>query len=95
MVNPKLPSGVKFESRGWETFDEFPGMHGVRQNILTTIEFGLSPFVPMSEQYMMDYGNLPGHGFGVHASDYGAMMPDSESWGKRLMKYGLVLNHLA
>ena len=89
MVNPKLPSGVKFESRGWETFDEFPGKRGIRQNILTTIEFGLSPFVPMSEQYMMDYGNLPGHGFGVHASDYGAMMPDEKGWAKRLMKYGL------
>ena len=88
-MRPKLPSGVEFSSRGWETFDETPGKHGVRQNLLTTIEFGLSPFVPMSEQYMMDYGNLPGHGFGIHASDYGAMMPDEKGWAKRLMKYGL------
>ena len=103
-VDQKQVGGIVNEQRGYETFKEFPGGRGVQQNVLTTIEFGLSPFLPMSEQYIMDYGDLPKRGFGVHASDFGKMTPEGgwqtalipgmkqreASWGSRIQEYGVV-----
>lgn len=103
-VDQKQVGGIVNEQRNYETFKEFPGGRGVAQNIFTTIEFGLSPFLPMSEQYIMDYGDLPKRGFGMHASDFGKMTPEGgwqtalipgmkekeATWGGRIQEYGVV-----
>ena len=78
---------MEFEQRGYETFKEFPGgRKGVRQNILSTIEFGFSPFVPFSEDYAVYHGKLGQHGFGVHAESNPA--DATEDWKDRIAGYG-------
>ena len=85
-----MAEGITFEQQGYETFDEFPGKRGVSQNLLSTIEFGLSPFVPLSQQYKMYYGDLPSNGFGVHASDGGKLKADDKlGWKKKIDDYGV------
>ena len=87
--------GVVHQSQGWETFKEYakepmgakagvPGA-GTGQNILTTIEFALSPFVPFSQDFTMGYGDVAGGGWAMHAqSDPGDATVD---WTRRIDSY--------
>ena len=81
---PDTP-GIVHKSIGWETFKEYQSKPqeaaagaagGMRQNVLSTIEFAISPFVPFSQEYTMAYGDLPGNGFAMHASSG----PLSQDW---------------
>ena len=68
--------GIVHKSIGWETFKEYESKPlakaakavGAQQDVLTTIEFAISPFVPFSEDFTMTYGDLPGNGWAMHAS---------------------------
>ena len=69
-------------SRGYEQFKEEISEEvtqrgkslGVGQESLTTIEIGLSPFVPFSESFKMESTQLPSNGWGV-----GAEQPQADS----------------
>tara|TARA_Y100000034_G_C6887491_1_gene407666 strand:+ start:185 stop:2296 length:2112 start_codon:yes stop_codon:yes gene_type:complete len=80
-----LPSSsMKFIQHKYETFKEFPSEERpVQQNILSTIEFGFSPFVPFSKDFGVYVGSL-GSGFGVHPESGPPQTPD---WGRRIGEY--------
>ena len=79
-------SEITFEERSYQTFKEFPSKaRPVQQNVLSTIEFGFTPYVPFSEEYIMYHDTIGETGFGVRASS-----PDTTSeWAGRLNTYGL------
>ena len=79
-------SEITFEERSYQTFKEFPSKaRPVAQNVLSTIEFGFTPYVPFSEEYIMYHDTIGETGFGVRASS-----PDTTSeWAGRLNTYGL------
>jgi hypothetical protein len=54
-----------------------------QQNVLSTIEIGLSPFVPFTERYAMETESLPSNGWSVGASPTEGNV-DPEKWGKVL-----------
>jgi len=78
---------ITFEERGYETFKEFPSeARPVQQNVLSTIEFGLSPFVPFTQNFAMYHGDIGGNGFGLHASSEPGD-PGAEAWKTRIQDY--------
>ena len=59
-------SGMTFAPGGaipYEDFKLYPGTRGVAQNILSTIEFGFSPFVPFSQDFEMKHDKIGSNGF--------------------------------
>ena len=79
---------MEFEQRGYETFKEFASeARPVAQNILSTIEFGFSPFVPFAEKFAMYHGSIGTTGFGLHASSKPGD-PGAEDWKTRIKDYG-------
>ena len=81
-------SGMTFASAGalpYEDFKLYPGGRGIAQNILSTIEFGFSPFVPFSQDFEMEHAKIGSNGFGVHVS---SPLPETEDWARRIADYG-------
>ena len=77
---------IVYRSRGYETFKETISDEigqrekslGIGQETLSTIEIGLSPFIPFSQHYKMESRKLPSNGWGVGA-EHG---PEDKDWDK-------------
>ena len=75
---------IVYRSRGYETFKETISEEigqrekslGIGQETLSTIEIGLSPFIPFSQHYKMESRKLPSNGWGVGA-EHG---PEDKDW---------------
>lgn len=79
---------MEFEQRGYETFKEHAAeARPISQNLLTTIEFGFSPFVPFSQDFIMYHGSIGQTGFGVHVSSKPGA-EGAENWKTRIAEYG-------
>ena len=87
---------IVHKAQGYEVFKEYwsdelkeraAGAKAIgepdQQNVLSTMEIGLSPFVPFTERYAMETEPLPSNGWGVGAAPTEGKV-DPEEWGKVL-----------